>query len=246
MFRPLCLVIIACASACHHKWKSQSLPVLRVVSPWFAANVNGTLVVDLRRAEGKHAGLMLKDSSGAIAGKGDCKLTYDGARWRPELQCEVPSLNAGAYSLFLSGDSACGNTSYKAVDDSNVTIVESARVASVTPTHGPATSQTKIALQGTNFGGEHMFCHFAFFAGPGAKKDGSGNPMGCSMTKASYGAEFVNSTTAICTTPKWPGPMNAAGAICSPNMLVQLTNDGLVHSPEQVFFTFDKENRLII
>mmetsp|Transcript_70295 Transcript_70295/g.139318 ORF Transcript_70295/g.139318 Transcript_70295/m.139318 type:complete len:245 (-) Transcript_70295:161-895(-) len=244
MLHFLCLVIIAGASACNPKWNSQVLPVSSVDWPWLAANVNGTLAVELKDLVGENAGLLLKDSSGAGAGKGDCKLVDKGF-WGAELQCEAPALDAGVYSLFLSGDRTCGDTSYKKVDGPNVTIIEPARVAGVTPAHGPATSQTKITLQGTHFGGERLSCVFDFFAGPGAKKTAAGNPMGCSTTIAKYGAKLVNGTHATCTTPRWPGP-EAAGAVCSPKMLVRLTNEGHVRSLEPVFFTFDLESTLIV
>jgi hypothetical protein len=249
MFRSLCLAIITSASACNPSWNLRTLRVWGIDTPWLAANVKGQLNVQFRENLLGPAGLMLKDSSGAVAGKGNCTLVDEANAYQHcRIQCEVPALDAGGYSLFLSEDRTCGDKSYKITDHMypNLTMVEPAQVAAIMPTHGPAASRTKITLQGTHFGGgEGMSCLFKFFAGPGTIKDGSGNPMGCGMPEASQGAELVNDTHATCTTPQWPGPITT-GAICSPNMRVQITKHGIVQSQKQVFFTFDLESRLIV
>jgi len=217
------------------------------MSPFFVPDTAGKLTVTLKSSwyTGRQLGILLHDSAGVAVGE---PRPCDPIDMWGEAKCPIPPLAVGNYPLLLSADASCGESSYApmAVE---IEVIEPARLTGVVPTHGPVGSEAKVMLSGSNIGGPHVFCEYTFPAGPGARLDGSGNPMGCSMSQASYPALNFSATSVACMVPHWPGPAMKCGgsegcrpvdgAVCDYKVRMQVTNDAKVSSPEDIFFTYD-------
>lgn len=235
-------------AACNPLAYVKTVDLRSVESPYFVPSAPAKLKVILNSAwyTGRQIGILLHDNTGvAVAAARPCE-PMD--LWG-EIMCPIPPLAVGTYPLLLSSDASCGESTYApmAVD---VGVIEPAHLSSIAPAHGPEGNEAKVEVSGSNIGGPHVFCEYTFAAAPGARLDGSGNPMGCSMKKASYPALNFSTVSAACMVPHWPGPLQKCGfggckpvegAVCDRRVSVQVTNDAKVSSPEAIFFAYDSK-----
>jgi len=245
----LVTALLGVSSACNPLAYVKILDLRNSMSPFFVANTAGNLTVTLKTSwyTGQQLGILLHNEAGVAVS--ELRLCQPMDMFR-EANCPIPPLAVGNYPLLLSADASCGVDSYApmAVE---IEVIEPVRLTGVKPAHGPAGSEAMVVLSGSNIGGPHVFCQYTFPAGPGAKLDGSGNPIGCSMSQASYPALSFSATSVACMVPHWPGPaiecsgskgcMPVEGAVCDYKVRVQVTNDAKVSSPEKIFFTYDHE-----
>jgi len=252
------------AEACNPLAFAHPLQIHSAMSPFFIPHTSSSLDVVFESvwatgSAGKNVGFKLTQSGKEVA-QGVCEQESDGQvpgaiGFLPNVRCAIPPLAVGIYDFSVSGDRSCGKQSYWATDV-HVEIIEPAHINSITPAHGPAKADSNITVAGTNIGGPHVTCEYTYEAGEGAKLDGSGNPLGCSMSTAAYPALSFTATSVSCQTPEWPGPMlqcGAAdgchpveGAVCSRKMRVSISNEAKVHSPETVHFTYDDTVEVIV
>lgn len=252
------------ANACNPIAFAHPLQVHSAMSPFFIPHTASNLDVVFKSvwatgSDGKNVGFKLSQSGKEVA-HGACDQASDGQvpgaiGLPPSVRCTIPPMDVGTYDFSVSGDRSCGDHSYWATDV-QVEIIEPAHVESITPPHGSAKAGSNITMTGTNIGGPHVTCEYTYEAGEGAKLDGSGNPLGCSMSKAAYPALSFSTTTVSCRTPEWPGPMQQCGgaggchpvdgAVCSRKMRVSISNEAKVNSPEVVHFTYDDTVEVVV
>lgn len=244
----LVAALVGVSSACNPLAYVKSVVLRNSMSPFFVPGTAGNLTVTLKTSwyTGRPPGIMIHDIAGAAV-----------ARPRPcepvgmfgQTKCPIPPLAVGNYPLLLSADASCGVNSYSPMAV-KIEVIEPAHLIAITPAHGPAGSKAKVVLSGRNIGGPDVFCQYTFSAGPSAQLDSSGNPMGCSMSQASYPALSFSANSVACMVPRWPGPAikcgregckPVEGAVCDYKVGVQVTNDARVSSPEKIFFTYDRK-----
>jgi len=244
----LLAALVGVGSACNPLAYVKTVDLRSVESPFFVPNTPSKLKVMLNSYwyTGRQIGILLHDSSGGVVASAQPCEPLD--LWG-EIWCPIPALALGTYNLLLSPDASCGESSYAPMA-SDVEVIEPAHLTGISPAHGPGSKEAKVVVAGSNIGGPHVFCEYTFAAGPGAKLDGSGNPLGCSMTKASYPALNFSASSAACMVPHWPGPLEQCGqgsckpvdgAVCDLKVRVQVTNDAKVSSPEVVFYAYDSK-----
>jgi hypothetical protein len=251
------------AAACNPIAYVHQLEIQSVLSPFFISHTESNLDVTFKSVAltgsyGKNVGFQLL-KNGSEFTEGVCPQSSDGQvpgaiGFLPSVSCALPALDVGTYKLALSGDRSCGSRSYWSTDV-EVEIIEPAHTSSVVPSQGAATATSNITVTGTNIGGPHVSCEFTFEAGHGAKLDGSGNPMGCSMKKADYPAQHFTADSVSCVAPAWPGPVQQCGmhgchdvdgAVCSRKVRVAISNDAKVHSPEPLYFNYVDSAEVVV